>query len=547
MFNFFLKTNRLKMAKHKIFYLFKLGIMSVIILQIGFLQLRSFANEDDTPALLTDYLKNLRLLEAVQQTIAKQPDILLNEWQVKVNEGLWQMQRGTFNTTVSASVSEVTTHTPLTRLSQASYGTSESVSRVTGYSVGINKEFRSGVELSPDITMSSTEDLATNTNTTNFATVTFGIKIPLLRERGRAANAASEMSAKILTESSRYDLNYTTSQSILSTVSEYWNTVAAMDNLEIAEKAESRARYMLEQTKILVDAGEHPASDINKLAANLHGKTSTRISRIQGLFEARQALGLAMGLQFDEIVATPLPFEPLLDVDDADLNKLPIAQALIDMGLERRADLIALKKEQESAKVLMTGARKNLKPQLDFDLDLGYIGFTEDVRRQRTLRQYTAPLNQQVAGLNFSAMFSLELPVMNDLRRGTYVWRNAQREQAIISTNNLTRQIVSKIVVAMSDVIQSAAELKKAHESMLVYQTAVEKERLKLKLGESTIIDLIDVDDRLTIAMLKEVSARLSYANSLVQLRFETGTILSPDLKNISVSMKELTTVPSAN
>jgi outer membrane protein TolC len=99
----------------------------------------------------------------------------------------------------------------------------------------------------------------------------------------------------------------------------------------------------------------------------------------------------------------------------------------------------------------------------------------------------------------------------------------------------------------MSDVIQSAAELKKAHESVLVYQTAVEKERLKLKLGESTIIDLIDVDDRLTTAMETEVSARLSYAKALVQLRFETGTILSPDLKNISVSMKELTTVPSAN
>jgi len=309
---------------------------------------------------LSDYLKNLRLLEAVQQTIAKQPDILLDEWQVKVNEGLWQIQRGTFNTTVSATASDVLTHTPLTRSARESNSTSESVSRVTGYTVDISKEFRSGVELTPDITMSSTEDLATNVHTTNFATVTFAIKIPLLRERGRAANAADETSAKILTESSRYDLNYTTSQSILTTVNEYWNTVAAMDNLEIAEKAESRATYMLEKTKILVGAGEQPASDLNKLSANLHGKTSSRINKTQALFEARQTLGLAMGLHFDEIVATPLPSEPLLDVDDADLNKIPIAQDLIDIGLKRRADLIALKKEQESTNVLMVGAQKQL-------------------------------------------------------------------------------------------------------------------------------------------------------------------------------------------
>lgn len=324
--------------------------------------------------------KKLGLLDAVIQTIAKQPNILLDKWQVKVNEGLWRVQRGTFNTTVSASVSDVTTHTPLTRLAQASKGTSESVFRVTGYSVGINKEFRSGIELTPHITMRSTEDMATNLHTTNLATVTFGIKVPLLRERGKAANAASEMSAKILTESSRYDLNYTTSQSILTVVEQYWNTVAAMDNLEIAEKAESRARYMLEKVKILVDAGELPASEINNLSANLHGKTATRINRIQGLFEARQALGLAMGLRFDEIVAAPLPSEPLFGIDDVDLSKIPTAQELINIGIEQRADLIALRKEQESANVLMVGARKNLKPQLDFDLSVGYKGLTEDVR-----------------------------------------------------------------------------------------------------------------------------------------------------------------------
>ena len=535
------------MTKKSESILLQLRIFIAIILSICIFQCRSFADENKNIVALSDYLKNLRLLEAVQQTIAKQPDILLDEWQVKVNEGLWQIQRGTFNTTVSATASDVLTHTPLTRSARASNSTSESVSRVTGYTVDISKEFRSGVELTPDITMSSTEDLATNVHTTNFATVTFAIKIPLLRERGRAANAADETSAKILTESSRYDLNYTTSQSILTTVNEYWNTVAAMDNLEIAEKAESRARYMLEQTKILVDAGEQPTSDISKLAANLHGKTSSRINKTQELFEARQTLGLAMGLRFDEIVATPLPSEPLLDVDDADLNKIPIAQSLIDIGLERRADLIALKKEQESTNVLMVGAQKNLKPQLDFDLDVGYIGLTEDVRRQRNTRQYASAINSREAGLNFSAMFSLEWPVMNDFRRGTYLRRRALNERAIIDTNNLTRQIVSNIAVAMSDVIRSAAELKKAHESVLVYQTAVQKERLKLKLGESTIIDLIDVDDRLTTAMETEVSARLSYAKALVQLRFETGTILSPDLKNISVSMKELTTVPSAN
>ncbi len=541
------------MTKKSESILLQLSVILAIVLSVCIFQYRSFADDENKNIVaLSDYLKNLRLLEAVQQTVAKQPNILLDEWQVRVNEGLWQIERGTFNTTLSASASDTVTHTPLSRYYQnLAYLTNEEVTRTSGYSVDLSKEFRTGVELTPSVEMSSSEDLGlhlvTTRKTTNTATVSFGIKIPLLRERGRAANAADETSAKILTEASRYDLNYTTSQSILTTVNDYWNTVAAMDNLEIAEKAESRARYMLDQTKKLVDAGEQPASDIDKLSANLHGKVSTRINKTQALFEARQTLGLTMGLRSDEIIATPLPSEPLLDVDDADLDKIPITQDLVNIGLERRADLIALKKEQESAKVLMVGAHKNLKPQLDLDLSVGYIGLTENKRRQRNYRQYTSALNKREAGLNYSAEFSLEWPVMNDLRRGTLVRRKALHEKAIISTNNLNRQIVSDIVVAMSDVIQSAAELKKAHESVLVYQTAVQKERLKLKLGESTIIDLIDVDDRLTTAMETEVSARLSYAKSLVQLRFETGTILSPDLKNISVSMKELTTVPSAN
>ena len=64
---------------------------------------------------------------------------------------------------------------------------------------------------------------------------------------------------------------------------------------------------MLEKIKILIEDEERPESDIDQLFANLASKRTNRIRAEQNLLEAKQALGIAMGLSVDEISSSPLP------------------------------------------------------------------------------------------------------------------------------------------------------------------------------------------------------------------------------------------------
>ena len=69
------------------------------------------------------------------------------------------------------------------------------------------------------------------------------------------------------------------------------------------------------------------------------------------------------------------------------------------------------------------------------------------------------------------------------------------------------------------------AVLMNAEKSYKQYLKTYENEQLKFKQGLTTLLNLIQVQDRLTYAHATYISAKLQFANALANLRYETGTI----------------------
>ena len=89
-----------------------------------------------------------------------------------------------------------------------------------------------------------------------------------------------------------------------------------------------------------------------------------------------------------------------------------------------------------------------------------------------------------------------------------------------------------------------ARELAKSEEAVGLYQTAVDNEKEKSRLGAATLLDVITTEDRLTSALLKKVSEQYSYASAVARLRYETGTLAFAEGWKGSITMEQLTTVP---
>ena len=361
----------------------------------------------------------------------------------------------------------------------------------------------------------------------------------MLKGRGKKSVTAFEMAAETSLESSELDLRHTISQSILQTGIAYWNVLTAWKSLEILKESARRALQLVKDVKEMLKKDARPASDIHQLEANLASKREARIKAEQTLYEARQNLGIAMGLKFEEINKLPSPSEdfPKL-LEESMLSN--IRDRLIKLSMENRSDIMAYKKQEESAKILLVAAALDKRPRLNLSLNLGYTGLDETDSESG----YYGSFWENVRGLNFSATLSYQFPIKNNSAKGVWQQRKFAYQQAKIQTADLERKICSDTSVALEALVRSIKECKEARKSVDYYKKALENEKLKLRMGMTTVIDVVTMEDYLMNAMLAEVSARQKYANSLLQLRYSTGTILAHKEGRYLVSSDHLISVP---
>jgi outer membrane protein TolC len=248
-----------------------------------------------------------------------------------------------------------------------------------------------------------------------------------------------------------------------------------------------------------------------------------------------------MGLAFGKIDSLPPASDQFPVMGEQELPELSATPGFIDQAFARRADLLASRHRQESALLLLKAANNNVKPQLDLLMDVSYAGLDEGTRFAR----YFTPLTQNVPGLNISATLQFERPVENNFARGVQLQSGAIYQQLVIQTADLERNIRSGVLVALSNLKQSALRLNEAQQAVLLHQAANENEKKKLQQGWATVIDVILTEERLTNALQNQLDAARNYALALVRLRFETGTLLTADANQNTVGLEELITVPA--
>ncbi len=477
----------------------------------------------------------LSLLDAARITLEEQPSIRFQREQVTLAEGALQAQGGRFDMQLGGSADTARSETPL-RLQDQPANLTSAVSYISRYRLGVDMPFRSGLILSPSVGVTR-QDLVYDPFATNRASVSFGLTQPLLRGRGAAVVTAQETAARYDVSATMQDLRHTASLSVFQAVMAYWQYVAAAKNLDVVRASEGRARRLVEETQTLINAGNRPAADIRQVNGNLAERIAFRTAFQQSLFEARQSLGLAMGLPLDQAAALPMPGDDFPALSD----QLPVPgdPALLDTALRTRADLEATRQREQGTQHLITAARDALKTRVDLNVSVGYAGLTED-----TYGGLFTSLLRRFEGANVLAGVTVSRPRENNLARGQLSSTEAVRRQTLIRIDDLGRAIRSNVLVAQDDLARSAERARLLRDAASLYGTAVQDEAQKLQLGLSTIIDLVLIEDRLTRSLLDEISAHFSYAAALTRLRYETGTLVTGAAPSFGVTTETLTTVP---
>ena len=99
-------------------------------------------------------------------------------------------------------------------------------------------------------------------------------------------------------------------------------------------------------------------------------------------------------------------------------------------------------------------------------------------------------------------------------------------------------------MVALAGVRNAGLRLAKARESVTAFQSALEGEREKYRLGFGSLVDILITEDRLTVALAVQVRARLDAAVELAHLRQATGTLVEPNAAAPRADREAFVTLP---
>ena len=349
----------------------------------------------------------------------------------------------------------------------------------------------------------------------------------MLRGRGRDVVTAQESAANLEAEAALFDLNQVIAELLSNSTSRYWVHVAAIRTLEVLENSETRGTTYVENVQALIDADQIAPIEINQVQANLADRTTSRIAAQQRVIESEQGLALAMGLSAGQMAALPEPLDGLPAVRERMTidTSVPAIESLMERAIERRADILAARKRQDSARTLNVAADNLTRPQLDLTFSSGYSGLKEG----RRIDRWVSAIVSGVRGVDAVAGVRYEFPPSNNFAEGRQSEAIAAVRQADLRYRETARNVTSEVSAALQGVHFAVNRVNKARESVEFSQTALEGEREKLRLGLGSLVDLLTVEDRLTNSLLNLVDAELAYALALTRLRFATGTIVAPD------------------
>jgi outer membrane protein TolC len=402
----------------------------------------------------------------------------------------------------------------------------------------LSKLFRNGISVSPyvdgayDVTNYRGKPQSVQfggLGLTDLYTFHAGISgvLPLARGRGRDAVAGPERSAELTHQASQMLLAHQRPQSVLNTVLAYWALRAAQDTATIQAQSLEFQQQLVAVARARVNAGDLAGFELARAQAAEARAQGDLADAQRSLKDARVALATAMGVGATDDDTTL----PRASDDFPPLPPTVTSTPPVDLALRQRQDLSAATKLTEADQVLTISARANTKPQVDLDLGTFFTALNGG-SAANALSRWVGP----------SGSFGLQItkPLGNNVLRGQLAEQEAALLTQQINRTDLARQIQLNVIEATTTIQESIRRVQQTQASVGFYQSTIDAEVARLRTGDATLIDTITTQQQQVAALLGLVAARLDLAQRIIQLRFESATLMT----GTTVRPQDLITLP---
>jgi outer membrane protein TolC len=409
-----------------------------------------------------------------------------------------------------------------------------------GFDLGLLKQFKSGPVITTQLQFEGVQDTYRGKplnpafggrGLLNSYRSTLGVSldVPLGQGRGEVSTGAAERAARLSFEASLDSEAHSAAETVLQTTLAYWNLVAAQERLALLEKSAATEQRLLEMGQALVEAGEFAPADMVYVNARLAATQGSVESARRALLEARLALANSLGLAVEQEGDAPLAaggFAPAADRATLDRWR---AMERGGEGLDLRGDVQAVRRLEQSSRVLAEAGRADLRRRTDLGLAVYYSALhesNESADWDSAWRGIAHGLGGYYTGPSAVISLKIDWPFKNNLARGRYAENLALLEQSRIERLDLERVASLRAEQALGSLERALAELRSSEAAVAHHRTMLDAEIEKYQLGASTAIDVVLTEENLINESVRLIQARQKAAGLEARLRFELGSMV---------------------
>jgi len=364
------------------------------------------------------------------------------------------------------------------------------------------------------------------------SSVTFSLVQPLLRDFGRASFERQLLIAQTQNLGSNQEFARQVMATLQQVINAYWNLVEARDQLNVARESLALAKELHERNRIQVEVGTMAQIELVQSEANIATNEEQIISSQTGVGnsedELRRLLNLPQGPLWEAEIrpdTTPEVDSPATDV-----------AAAIRTALEARPEVRAQQLLVDQARINADYFRNQTLPSLDFSVNYGLngsnVGFgaiNPTTGRPVTIAENFNNALDQIIGFDFtgwSAQLTFGYPIGNRTARAASAIADLSLESAEATLAQTEQQITTEVRQAARQVDSAAKQIEAARASVRFQERSLDAEKKRYENGMSSSFEITRIQQDLTGAKSREVTAVIAYRTALTQLQQSTGQLL---------------------
>jgi outer membrane protein len=379
----------------------------------------------------------------------------------------------------------------------------------------------------------------------------------LLQGFGRAVNARNIRVQKNNLKVTDLQFKLQVITTISAVLNLYWDLVSFNEDVRAREHEVETSKKLFDDNKRQVEIGALAPIEITCAEAQLYASDQDLVISRTNLLQQETVLKNALSRNG---VAAP----NLADVHIIPLDKIEIPAKddfrpiddLVRDALEKRPEIAQSRLNIESNKLNLVGIRNSLKPTLQAFAELTNNGLTGQLTASGAALPGVAYLAGGYGNLlaqvarrnypNYSAGFSLNIPLRNRAAQSDYVTSLLEIRQNELNLQKSTNQIRVDVQNAVIGLEQARARYDSAVKSLALSQQTLDADQRKYSLGASTVFQVVQDQRDVAAAVSAETQAMANYSHARIAFEQALGNTLETHNVSLDEALSGRVARPSA-